>query len=148
MRKFIGLIISLVLTAALSTAAEASSTLDTYGASAQGIAMGNAMTSIVHDWSSVFYNIAGLGRSTYKSSDSPITEGKKTMALTKRSGGESSSGAIDDRIYKSELYLGYLYTYPMFEPECRALVVRGVVALTLYQPHAWLSLVVGGNNEP
>ena len=38
-------------------------------------------------------------------------------------------------------------TYPLFEPECRALVVRGVVALTVYQPQAWLSLVLGGSHE-
>ena len=35
---------------------------DTYGFSARGIAMGNAITAGVNDWSSVFYNMAGLGR--------------------------------------------------------------------------------------
>ncbi len=35
---------------------------DTYGFSAIGISRGNAMTAVVNDWSSVYYNIAGLGR--------------------------------------------------------------------------------------
>lgn len=38
-------------------------------------------------------------------------------------------------------------TYKMLDVECRALVVRGVVALTLYQPQAWLSLVLGGEHD-
>lgn len=113
MRRFIWLINSLVITVAMSAAVYASGTTETYGASAQGISMGNAMTSIVHDWSSVFYNTAGLGRSTYKSSTSPAEEGRKTMALTKKSG--KTSGAIDDKIYKNEVYLGVMYTHPMFE---------------------------------
>ena len=35
---------------------------DTYGFSASGIARGNAMTAVVNDWSAVYYNMAGLGR--------------------------------------------------------------------------------------
>ena len=42
---------------------------DTYGFSASGIARGNAVTATVNDWSSVYYNMAGLGK-TIKNSES------------------------------------------------------------------------------
>ncbi|MBF0225000.1 MAG: hypothetical protein HQK76_06050 [Desulfobacterales bacterium] len=35
---------------------------DTYGFSPVGVSMGNAMTAIADDWSSVYYNISGLGK--------------------------------------------------------------------------------------
>jgi len=45
-----------------ATAASASDSANTFGYSAQGISMGNAMTAIVSDWTSVWYNPAGLGK--------------------------------------------------------------------------------------
>lgn len=56
----------------------------TYGFSPKGIALGNAMTAHVNDWSSVYYNIAGLGRTAHISRDQS----------------------------KNELFLGYLHTIP------------------------------------
>ncbi len=36
--------------------------MDTYGISASGMARGNAMVAVVDDWSSVYYNMSGLGK--------------------------------------------------------------------------------------
>ncbi len=53
----------------------ASSFGETYGFSPNGISMGNAMTAHVDDWSSVFYNMAGLGRTLeVKGQDEPINQ--------------------------------------------------------------------------
>jgi hypothetical protein len=60
---------------------------DTYGLSPKGVGMGNAMAAHVNDWSSVFYNIAGLGRTRH------LPEGASPY----------------------ELYLGYLITMPQTE---------------------------------
>lgn len=65
----------------------ASSFGDTYGFSPTGISTGNAMTAHVNDWSSVYYNMAGLGR----------TVGQKRR-------GESIN----------HLSMNYLSTYPDF----------------------------------
>lgn len=46
----------------LAHSAFAATIADTYGLSPKGMAMGNAMTAHVNDWSSVYYNISGLGR--------------------------------------------------------------------------------------
>ncbi|MFU8769461.1 MAG: acyl-CoA dehydrogenase C-terminal domain-containing protein, partial [Desulfotignum sp.] len=51
------------------TEAWASNFGDTYGFSVQGIGMGNAVTAIVDDWSAVYYNIAGLGRTRHRKPD-------------------------------------------------------------------------------
>jgi long-chain fatty acid transport protein len=68
----------------LTHSALAGDIADTYGLSPKSMAMGNAMTAHVNDWSSVYYNVAGLGR-TY-----PPKE-------------EGSSG---------EFFTGFLYTMP------------------------------------
>lgn len=47
---------------------------DTYGLSPKGMGMGNAMTAHVNDWSSVFYNVAGLGRTTHLQKNVPSNE--------------------------------------------------------------------------
>lgn len=60
---------------------------DTYGLSPKGMGMGNAMTAHVNDWSSVFYNIAGLGRTTH------LAEGAS----------------------RNEFFAGYLITMPSTE---------------------------------
>lgn len=43
----------------------ATNVADTYGLSPKGMSMGNAMTAHVNDWSAVYYNIAGLGRTRH-----------------------------------------------------------------------------------
>jgi long-chain fatty acid transport protein len=71
----------------LTHSAFAANIAETYGLSPKGMAMGNAMTAHVDDWSSVFYNVAGLGRTFSQSED------------------ES----------KSEFYAGYFHTMPSTE---------------------------------
>ena len=39
-------------------------------------------------------------------------------------------------------------TYQMFETECRALIVRGIVALTIYQPPQQPFTPIGDTHEP
>ncbi len=56
-----GIIGCLILTHSVFAATIA----DTYGLSPKGMGMGNAMTAHVNDWSSVFYNISGLGRTSH-----------------------------------------------------------------------------------
>ncbi|MCP4164207.1 MAG: hypothetical protein GY760_29460 [Deltaproteobacteria bacterium] len=73
----------------LSSNIFASSYGDTYGFSTNGISMGNAMVSHVDDWSSVYYNIAGLGRTPEISQN-----GEKL---------------------KSEIAVNFLYTSPRFD---------------------------------
>jgi long-chain fatty acid transport protein len=90
----------------------ASSTAETIGFSAEGVAMGNAMVSIAHDWSSVYYNIAGLGRTTYRQPQAEA--GSKTMALRSKSD-DGAAKSKESEIYPNEIYLGFMYTYPMFE---------------------------------
>ncbi len=46
----------------LITTASASNVGDTFGSSPEGMALGNAVTARVNDWSSPYYNIAGLGK--------------------------------------------------------------------------------------
>lgn len=84
--KRIILLATIILLAAVASV-YAASFADTYGLSPKAMSMGNAMTAHVNDWSSVYYNIAGLGRTSHFK-------------------GKSS---------KSELFLGYMNTQPQTE---------------------------------
>lgn len=55
----------------------ASNHADTFGASPVGIALGSAMTARVNDWSSVYYNVSGLGK-TVDSRD-VVSDGSKAF---------------------------------------------------------------------
>lgn len=71
----------------------ASGYADTFGASPKGVALGNAMTARVNDWSSPYYNIAGLG---------------KTVHLL--------TPEIDEtQVKKNQLAVAYLYNSPNFD---------------------------------
>ena len=59
---------------------------ETYGCSAEGMARGNAMTATVSDWSSVFYNVAGLGRTQGLTGQTAGTGGEMTLKLRKTEG--------------------------------------------------------------
>ncbi len=84
--RLVGLVIAFVFI--FKTFVFASSWGDTYGFSAKNISMGNAVTSTVNDWTSVYHNIAGLGRTP------PST---------------SEANKLTD-----EIYSGYLQTQPNF----------------------------------
>ncbi len=70
-----------------ATSVLANNYADTYGFSPKGMGMGNAMCAHVNDWSSVYYNIAGLGRTNH------FKEGESV----------------------GELFLGYMTTLPQMD---------------------------------
>lgn len=96
---------------------------DTYGYSAKGIAMGNAMTAVVNDWSSVFYNVSGLGktRDLYLNG---FDDGVASTSLTIKQKNEAGKKGLKEKtsevssseppVPKSQLAISYLYTQPMF----------------------------------
>jgi len=102
----IGTFIALILTLAVSLPLAASNPADTYGYSPRGIALGNAMTATVNDWSSVWYNPAGLGktRSLSKSSDGKEVD----LALKKKKGEKSSNNSSN--YHPTEFALSSFYT--------------------------------------
>ena len=81
-----------------SAAALAAGYADTYGFSAKGISMGNAMTAIVDDWSSTYYNIAGLGKSVHL-----------RTTRTPEGGGEEV-----EEYLSNQMGVNYFYTAPQF----------------------------------
>ena len=92
------------------TSVFAASFADTYGFSARGIALGNAMTARVNDWSSVYYNMAGLGRTVYlKNAAVPETADKAGLSLKKNEGGAVSN---EQHAYVNDLAVTYLCTIP------------------------------------
>ncbi|MFW5860870.1 MAG: OmpP1/FadL family transporter [Spirochaetota bacterium] len=101
---------------------------DTYGFSAAGVSRGNAMTAVAHDWSSVYYNMAGLGKTRgypganlADTSDSkPVVSPRGSkLSLKKKSDGSNdvsdvpASGPSALMRYHDQLGLSYMYTYPM-----------------------------------
>lgn len=65
MKKTICVAVCLVLAMISTTPAGATHFGDTFGFSPEGMSLGNAMTARVDDWSAVYYNMAGLGRSQH-----------------------------------------------------------------------------------
>ena len=104
----------LTVFAALSYSAElfATSFAHTYGFSTRGIARGNAMCATVDDWSSVYYNLAGLGKTPPR----PLTEGGKSRKVVKsileEETEDNSSGCKDLR---NEMGMNYLMATPSME---------------------------------
>ncbi|MDA8141826.1 MAG: outer membrane protein transport protein [Desulfobacteraceae bacterium] len=76
MKRSILILTLTTLLLAVGTSAYCATFADTYGMSPQGMSMGNAMTAHVNDWSSVYYNVAGLGRTaqnlTAKDKPAPV----------------------------------------------------------------------------
>ena len=120
MKKFVLCIQSLCLIFAMSGVSFASSTAETFGFSPTGIAMGNAMVSIAHDWSSPFYNMAGLGRTTYRQKVGEAEAGDKTMALKRRFKVAGAEPAQEkEKNYPTEVAIGYMYNYPMLQVDMK-----------------------------
>jgi long-chain fatty acid transport protein len=124
--------IAALCTVLLVQASWASNFADTYGYSATGIAMGNSITAIVSDWSSVFYNIAGLGR-TRGDGVRPIADNKSTsLALLAKKGkndkvlGESEPETVTggDQ-YVNQLAFSMFYTQPKFKIDIAREGVKG-----------------------
>src|SRR6056297_3598189 len=103
---------------------------DTYGFSAAGVSRGNAMTAVAHDWSSVYYYMAGLGKTRGFSganlagtSDSkPVVSPRGSkLSLKRKSDGNddvssvSPSGPSALMQYNDQLGISYMYTYPMMK---------------------------------
>lgn len=82
----------------VSTGALANSFADTYGFSAKGMALGNAVTATVDDWSSVFYNMAGLG---------------KTRQLTFKKASALGTDEIEEQL-AHQISLNVMNTNPQF----------------------------------
>jgi long-chain fatty acid transport protein len=96
---------------AISSSAYCASFADTYGMSPKGMAMGNAMTAHVNDWSSVYYNIAGLGRTA--------------QHLT-----------VKDKPAGVEIFAGYLNTQPQTKLDIPARYSEENGTTTYYETNA------------
>lgn len=89
---------------------------DTYGFSAKAISKGNAVTASVNDWSSVYYNVAGLGRTVHKKKVNLdfVNEGnlnKKKLKKDKKSIlNDTSNKKLND-----EFAISYMFTYPIMQ---------------------------------
>jgi len=121
----IGIMISFVMT--ISSYANFA---DTYSFSASGMARGNAMTAVVKDWSSVYYNMSGLGKTGVVNRGGVVSssEGSDSDVVFYNpyspSGGESESksvasagpkkAAVGD-VLTNQLAVSYLYAYPKFD---------------------------------
>ncbi|MDJ0765352.1 MAG: hypothetical protein QNJ97_20395 [Myxococcota bacterium] len=105
MKKILILLLSASLVSISASELFAASTAHTYGFSAKGIAMGNAMSAVVEDWSSLFYNMAGLGKTAHLKGGDPSFP----YRLVKEKG-----EGDDDDFFPNQLALGYLYTLPQF----------------------------------
>lgn len=69
---------------------------DTYGFSAEGLGVANALCSTAKGWSSLYYNIAGLGRTDYCKTNEKL-EGS------------------DEKRYYDELAVNYIYGWPIID---------------------------------
>jgi len=109
----------------------ASNFADTYGFSAQGIALGNAMTARVNDWSSVYYNIAGLGRTLPPEKKSVPAVQEKEKEKEKGKGDKKNSkedpkkkskknevipaSSAEQHFYVNDLAITYFRTIPQLD---------------------------------
>lgn len=93
----------------LATGVFASDFANTYGFSANGMAMGNAMSATVNDWSSVFYNIAGLGKTAHlRGVDGDAVSDKGLIQ-------KKTNSTADKTFCPTEIAATFIYTYPMFK---------------------------------
>jgi hypothetical protein len=114
-KKLLVILSMIVITGNLASGvAYASSLADTYGFSAPGMSMGNAMASVVNDWSSVYYNIAGLGKTLQLSSETA-----QDLKLKLEKADMTAAGAEAEPEKKSshpnQIGIFYMYTLPMLK---------------------------------
>lgn len=111
MRGFVQSVVCFVVV--LAAASAFASFAETHGFSASGIAKGNAVCATVDDWSSVFYNISGLGRTRGGIAVQVVQE--KTSALTLKKGAkeEAPSPSVPaEKMLNDQLGLNFFYTMP------------------------------------
>lgn len=91
---------------------------DTYGFGAIGVSRGNAMTAVVNDWSSVYYNMAGLGKTRGYAAIAVQAEEKEKGSLTLKKGESKQEtqtqevSPYDIFAYNDQLAITYMYTQP------------------------------------
>ncbi len=85
---------------------------ETHGFSATGIAKGNAVTATVDDWSSVFYNISGLGRTRGGIAIANVAEKTSTLVLKKGAKEEAPAPVAEEKILNDQIGLNFFYTMP------------------------------------
>jgi len=105
-----GVVFSLVV--GFTGSAHASNFGDTYGFGATGIAMGNAMTAVVSDWSSVYYNMGGLGKTVHLKGAAVKDEGDSALSLKKKEEGAKEESAAPRKAYLNQLAVSYMYNMP------------------------------------
>ncbi len=110
--KHLIILFTILFSICISSSLFAGSFADTYGISAEGMARGNAMTAVVNDWSSVYYNVAGLGKTQNIIGEPAAKEGEMTLKLRKAEG-EGDSGKKD--IYPNQFALSVLATIPQLK---------------------------------
>ncbi len=89
---------------------------DTYGFSAKGVSRGNAVTATVNDWSSVYYNMSGLGKTVKKKETSK--EIVKKINKKKRRRSRKKTVVVENKDTKQlndEFAISYMYTYPIMK---------------------------------
>ena len=104
------ILITFIFSIFISANLFANSFADTFGMSAEGMARGNAMTASVNDWSAVYYNVAGLGKTPVFGGAAKDSE--MTLKLRKTEG-EASSNA--EQKYPNQFGLGVMYTFPQLK---------------------------------
>ncbi len=122
------IIVALIIGA---TTAFASNFADTYGYSATGIALGNSITAIVNDWSAVFYNIAGLGRTKIHNANPASTTKSTTLTLDEKNANKIIPGEkqvnhnnnSEDPI--NQIAVSMFYTQPKFNIDISRTDVKG-----------------------
>jgi long-chain fatty acid transport protein len=104
------LLVSLAVIFGMSSELLAGSWADTYGFSSEGLARGGSMGATVNDWSSVWYNPAGLGK-TQNIGGTPKAKRGSGMSLKLRDddGGDQQK----EEIYPSQIAISCMYTFPM-----------------------------------
>jgi hypothetical protein len=92
------------------TSPVSASSLDTFGASSRGTAMGGAMVSIANGWESVYYNPSALGLSRDSTAVEVymLTGGLVINEIPSMGGGVSAKFAINHRFLRDRVGLGLL----------------------------------------
>lgn len=116
MHKFLGKLLVTICAIVTVQAVAYANFADTYGFGAVGVSRGNAMTAVVCDWSSVYYNMAGLGKTKGIMLEPVQTEEKEGLTLkkgeSKQEVQQSQVSPYDIYAYKDQLAITYMYTQP------------------------------------